>query len=203
MRPYLAIIKDSLREALASRVLWILLVVTTLVLLVIAPVSLDQVAASRFQSGDILNPKALNGKIREQGTASTPSPGKQIWSLLSDDSKEQLSKPVEAAGADDWPGRDYVDLAGELDGLLGKTELYDRDSWAGTKLDPEAQQLLDRGVDKLAGDELARLNRLLLEAAFPKEIAHGRSRELAFGYFGYRPFPSFPGKRKEMIDGVT
>ena len=37
MRAYLAVIKDSFREALASRVLWILLVLITLLLLSLAP----------------------------------------------------------------------------------------------------------------------------------------------------------------------
>ena len=37
MRPYLAIIFDSLREALASRVLWVLVVGISLVLISLAP----------------------------------------------------------------------------------------------------------------------------------------------------------------------
>ena len=37
MRPYLAIIKDSFREACATRVLWIVLILILLALLLIAP----------------------------------------------------------------------------------------------------------------------------------------------------------------------
>ena len=47
MRPYLAIIKDSFREVLASRVLWILLALITLTLLVIAPLTYSQHAHRR------------------------------------------------------------------------------------------------------------------------------------------------------------
>ena len=93
MRPYLAIIKDSFREALASRVLWVLLVVTTLVLLAIAPVSINEVAASRLRPGEILNSRALSKKIQEEQAASGPSPGKRIWALLSDDLKRRLAEP--------------------------------------------------------------------------------------------------------------
>ena len=39
MRPYLAIIADSFREALASRVLWILLILITLLLAALVPLS--------------------------------------------------------------------------------------------------------------------------------------------------------------------
>jgi len=42
MRPYLAILKDSFREALASRVLWILILVTTIVLALLAPVGIKE-----------------------------------------------------------------------------------------------------------------------------------------------------------------
>jgi hypothetical protein len=203
MRPYLAILKDSFREAFASRVLWILLVVTTLVLLVIAPVSLDEVPASRFQNGDVLKPKELIAKIREQGNASAPTPGKRIWTMLSDDSKRRLTESDNSVGRTPWQDGAKVDLSGELDGLLAKKDLYDESYWAGTTLGPEIQRLVDRGVEKLTPDELARLNRLLLEAAYPREIAHSRSRDVSFGYFGYRPFPNFPGKRKEIIDSTT
>src|ERR1700704_4525524 len=37
MRSYLAVLKDSFREALASRVLWILMIVITLILIAAAP----------------------------------------------------------------------------------------------------------------------------------------------------------------------
>ena len=37
MRPYLAILKDSFREALASRILWVVIILTTVVLLLAAP----------------------------------------------------------------------------------------------------------------------------------------------------------------------
>lgn len=42
MRAYLAVLKDSFREALASRVLWILIVVTTLVLAILAPLGIRE-----------------------------------------------------------------------------------------------------------------------------------------------------------------
>src|SRR5262249_53822453 len=42
MRPYLAVLKDSFREALASRVLWILIFVTTVVLALLAPLGFKE-----------------------------------------------------------------------------------------------------------------------------------------------------------------
>ena len=200
MRPYLAIIKDSFREALASRVLWVLLVVTTLVLLGIAPVSVNEVAGTRLRSGEVLDARALSHKIQEEHRGPGPSPGKQVWALLSDDLKGKLAEPDGDASTGNWPGRAYMELSNELNDVLDEPELYDRAAWAGKALDPEAERLLVRGAEHLAGDDLARFNRLLLEAAYPNEIAHSRSREITVGYLWYQPFPSFPGKRKEIID---
>lgn len=202
MRPYLAIIKDSFREALASRVLWVLLVVTTLVLLAIAPVSVNEVAGTRLRPGEVLDARVLSKKIQEEYREPKPSPGKQIWALLSDDLKEQLAQPDGDDAPGDWPDRAYIELSGELNRMLDKPELYDRAAWAGKTLDAEAERLLAHGADRLAREELARLNRLLLEAAYPEEIAHSRSSEIAVGYLWYRPFPSFPGKRKEIINAM-
>ncbi|HUY33360.1 MAG TPA: ABC transporter permease [Pirellulales bacterium] len=202
MRPYLAIIKDSFREALASRVLWVLLVVTTLVLLALVPVSVDEVAATRLRPGEILNARALSKKIQDEQAAPPPSPGKQIWPLLSDELKRRLTEPEGGAAAGNWPGQDYMELSGELNDLLDESDLYDPAAWAGKTMDPQAERLLARGAERLAADDLARLNRLLLEAAYPKEIARSRAREVVMGYLWYRPFPSFPGKRKQIIDAM-
>jgi ABC-type transport system involved in multi-copper enzyme maturation permease subunit len=46
MRPYLAVLKDSFREALASRVLWILIFVTSVVLALLAPLGIKEQALS-------------------------------------------------------------------------------------------------------------------------------------------------------------
>lgn len=48
MRPYLAIIIDSFREALASRMLWILFILTTLLLAAISPLSMIEKRATEF-----------------------------------------------------------------------------------------------------------------------------------------------------------
>src|SRR5258708_7444053 len=52
MRPYFAVLKDSFREAFASRVLWVLLILTTLLLLALAPLGLKDVAAPQEVAPD-------------------------------------------------------------------------------------------------------------------------------------------------------
>ena len=57
-------------------------------------------------------------------------------------------------------------LRGELNGLLARRDLYDEAAWQGVRLDGEARELRDEGVEELSDERLARFNRKLLEAAF-------------------------------------
>jgi len=53
MRPYFAIIKDSFREAMASRVLWVLLGLISIVLVALAPLTYREVTTVGIQSKEI------------------------------------------------------------------------------------------------------------------------------------------------------
>ena len=55
MRPYLAVLKDSFREALASRVLWIVIILTTLALVVVAPLGIKEETAARLRRNSVRN----------------------------------------------------------------------------------------------------------------------------------------------------
>ena len=56
MRPYLAVLKDCFREAFASRILWLLTGLITLVLFVgLAPFTLLEESAARFQRNEFRN----------------------------------------------------------------------------------------------------------------------------------------------------
>ena len=53
MRPYMAIVRDSFHEALASRVLWTLLILTTIALLALLPLGFTEEAGSFLSETDI------------------------------------------------------------------------------------------------------------------------------------------------------
>jgi hypothetical protein len=180
MRAYLAVLKDSFREALASRVLWILLALTTLVLVAAAPIGLSERPATLLRQNSIRNLPALVSKIEMQGRADTPSPGKQVWSRWSDELKTQLSKRE-----GEEAGNSSILLASEvLDGLnklLPDRTFYDAQAWSGIELNAEAKTLVERSGDRLTDDEVKRRNRLLLEAAYPAEIDSGKA-QLSISY---------------------
>ncbi|HWB09586.1 MAG TPA: ABC transporter permease subunit [Pirellulales bacterium] len=198
MRAYLAIIKDSFREALASRVLWILLVLNTLVLAALAPFGIVERTGIAFAPNDVTDAKGLIEKIKRQSADPQSSPGKQIWALLSDRYKSAL-EPSDDAQTRAWAGMIYVQLPGELNEVLASRNLYDEAAWSGISLTEETRELLGQGVDRLDEEDVSRLNRLLLEAAYPDEIAASREKSAAVSYFTWR-LPAIPLTKKTLVD---
>jgi ABC-type transport system involved in multi-copper enzyme maturation permease subunit len=185
MRAYYAVIKDSFREALSSRVLWILLVLATLLLAAIVPLSITDQLPSSLGAGDITYVAGLAIKLHKAGSADADTPGKRIWTRLD----AGLRKKLTDVATSQEPNRAAADLLepslrGALNAMLSQRDLYDEAVWAGAKPSAEANALAARGVDKLSEDELRRFNRLLLEAAFPLEIAQAKPAEISLAYFG-------------------
>src|SRR5689334_15564635 len=100
MRPYLAIIKDSFREALASRVLWIMTGLIAVMLLALAPIGYKVNLTGEINWGEIADAPQLVHRIRRDADSSDPSPGKRIWSLLDDETRKKLEQ-IDASRSDD------------------------------------------------------------------------------------------------------
>src|SRR6478672_6268169 len=92
MRPYLAIIKDSFREALASRVLWVFTGLIALLLLILAPIGYKLNLTGPITWGEIADGPQLVERMRREFAAAKPSPGHRIWSLLDDETRSKLVK---------------------------------------------------------------------------------------------------------------
>ncbi|HUS91618.1 MAG TPA: HlyD family efflux transporter periplasmic adaptor subunit [Phycisphaerae bacterium] len=130
---------------------------------------------------DVRDWPGLLAELVARGKADATSPGKRIWSRLSDASRQA----IEAQGAGD-PGRGVgLALAGvdeptrtrllaDLNDLLRSAGLYDRGAFGG--LEPTARQkdlLSDQAAGMLRGVRLVELNRSLLAGAMPGKVAPG------------------------------
>ena len=82
MRPYVAIIKDSFREAIASRVLWVMFALITFVLIALAPITYREEVTVGLREGEIEAWPALIEVLREASTQTAPSPTRRVWTLL-------------------------------------------------------------------------------------------------------------------------
>jgi len=170
MRAYLAVIKDSFREAFASRVLWILLVLITLLLLALAPLGVREQAASELRRSDVISGADFAKELFDQSSLQNASPAKHIWNLLSDDLQQRV-----AGLESDEEARDAAPvlrkLVDELNDSFGISDFYNETAWSEHSVGDEAGRLFERGLSGLSEVELRRFNRLALDAAFADHIA--------------------------------
>ena len=99
MSKYLAVIKDSLREALASRVLWVVLVLITLLLLLLGPLSYREDLTWQMRDNDVQEWPDLMVIVRDAKGSLTASPAHRIWSLLPEKHQTALAQ-VKIPGVD-------------------------------------------------------------------------------------------------------
>ena len=201
MRPYLAIIKDSFREAMASRVLWVLLGVITLVLALIAPLGVRGRLTTDFGGGEVRDPQDLVAKLRTAADRPENSPAKRIWSLWDANRQQKLIKFQEYQGNQDGNSRkqgefgEYMEsrqtLFQGLKELLEKEDLYQPGVWREESLPKEARDFIAKR-DELTQEEQARLNRLLIQAAAPGQFAPRAAESIAVAYLWMETTESLP-----------
>ncbi|RCS41273.1 hypothetical protein DTL42_22155 [Bremerella cremea] len=183
MRPYLTVIYDSFHEAFASRVLYILLLVLSVVLLAIAPFGYEEKRAAEFHRMSVRDIPAFLADLREQEAGDKPSPGKHLVAIANPAFQTLVRGDQEKGDAPNRLSGSQVDqfVAG-LNDLLSQPKLYDQAAWQKLPLSLRAQDLLAQGTDKLSADELLELNRLLLHRAFPTHLGAAPSEELYLKY---------------------
>ncbi len=200
MRPYLAVIRDSFHEALVSRVLWILLLATTLLLLALVPLGFIEQAGSRLTDEDVLNQQRLAETIVAQGKSAEPSPGRRIWELLDESARQSLEQKPERS----FEGRmRFVNFARSLQDLLLRRDFYRESDWANVKLPPATRVLLAKGLADLPDDQLARFNRLALEAAYPDEIAPAQPKQVQLAYFRWELGLPLPVEPEQLFPAIN
>ena len=183
MRPYLAVIRDSFREAFATRVLWIMLILIGVLLGLLAPLGFEKALAVSLQFSDFQNPQAFIKDLRENAD-SPNTPSGYVWSLLSDGFKSEVAdvKP-------DTSRRRRMAVLGrarnEINRLFNESDFYNEKVWVDIRLGSEANDLLDQGLDSLGEEERQRFNRLAFEAAFPNHIEASGRDAIQFIYLWY------------------
>ncbi len=126
-----------------------------------------------LQPADVRNWPGLLTGLRAAGEADAPSPGKRVWSLLIESTRQAIID-----------GGDFIEAApdealtatafDELTGLLSRKDLYQPDAWKGVELNLRAEHLVGLlAGQKPAADRIVELNRSLLASAFPRDVAPG------------------------------
>ena len=193
MRPYLALIKDSFRAAIASWVLYVLLAVITLLLLAIAPLHVVERLDWKIVPGkNVSKPEQLAERLVERGENEKYPAVNRVWEELDSQTKDKLRTWVafmkdESTMPDaqqrtlhqmDAQGR----LINDLNNMIKNRGLYDEAAWANRRLSSEANDLIDEGVENLSTERSRRLNRLLVASAVGGLIKRGSDTALELRY---------------------
>lgn len=207
MRPYLAVLKDSFREALASRVLLVTLIGIAVVLLVLSPFGLETTTSTELRRSELVRPERLLAQLEE--AANEPdSPRGHLLSLLSDEQRERLDaladpdqdqRPRRRRGPNPQKRR-LVDLLNEL---LEHPDFYDPDVWTRSSASDELTQLTEQS--SLTEAEQRRRNLLLMAVTFPSAIDIVDSSAISLSYASQvvqGPMPFTADQFAELFDQV-
>ena len=211
MRPYLAILIDSFRAALASWVLYVLLALILLLLVILAPLHVRESLDWKLQfEKHFKNPQRVAEQLVSRGQSGDNPAVARIWELLKDDTRKTMrsivegENPAEIEGYD--PGQDvprYFALINDLNEIINQRDFYRPEDWEGVSLDQETQALIDEGPSTLSEERSRRLNRLLVGRALPA-IAEGAPTTMTiyYAWFTHENF-SFSMTRQEVASNAN
>ncbi len=233
MRPYLAIIKDSFRAALASRILYVLLGLIILFLLIIAPAHIRETLDTRIvRDRDLRDASSLLQSLNEDRQKEDNVAVNRIWSQLSDELKASIVKTVGERGDTEEVSEDeeedddddkgsrrgrrggnkpseleslgvITDLVDELNELIKDDDFYREEDWKSGVYGLEAQELIDVG-DNRTKQQSDRLNRILITKSLGSNILEGARTSLDFYYATWRQdFLSSNSTRQQFASQVT
>lgn len=213
IRPYLAVIKDSYRAAASSWVLYAMIGLVTLILILIFPFGIEEQLASQIYERDIADGVALSKRLVAAGSRDVETPVKRVWERLPEDTQEGLRELYEdssavAPGADrpeqsmerlQKQARYFQKMLNDLNEMLDDPTLYEEQAWKDYALDAEARELLETGPEQLSEGSLARLNRLLMNAAFARELNPGPPTSIRLKYLVWNlSEAAIPIRRQEL-----
>jgi subfamily B ATP-binding cassette protein MsbA len=121
--------------------------------------------SAAFSSGDITNLPAFTLRLQQQ----PDEVSKFLVSRFSPETRQKLAgHPESGSGTNLWRGT----LAAELNLIALDPSVYDKSRFAGVKLSPATQKLLEKPPQ---ADTVPGRNRSLLEDAYPQELSRNRS----------------------------
>ena len=182
MNPYLAVIYDSFKEALRSKVLWVLLVCWTLILGGIAPLGFIQDKSFTFKGDDIVDDGKLIEMLSNAANGKGNKAQQAVVSVMKPATQSFLKQRV--GRSDVFTPRGRVVQA--LNEVLSVKELYVAETWPKADRRSELKDLVARPADQLSKLELENRNRRLVELSFPGQFRSANEDRTWVGYAGLK-----------------
>ncbi|KAA1260043.1 ABC-2 family transporter protein [Rubripirellula obstinata] len=182
LRPYQAIIADSFRSALSSRVLWIAMVAIWLFLILLSPFGYREDYTTEFRNQDFHNGTRLKGMLAS-GLVD-PDVREEPLGLIASAVPEDLQRQLRLVGKGDEVRIRYSVLTDALNGLIEDESWYNAQSWQSTTRLRELRELDEQDVEQLSDSLRKRRARLRIEAALPGVFEARASRSILLTYAG-------------------
>ena len=210
MRPYVAVIKDAFREAFVSRVLWIALILLSLVLLFIFPLSYSFQTTTELSRSSIVNAVEVIESLQsarktmlertEMGNEDDLSSVEELVSMIpaeelakldevaeeTSDAPEKKSEKKKRRGGSDV--KQYVkrqrSVADVLNIIITKEDTRNLKSLDVSMVSPEARAIFEN--PSATPEEVQRFNRLMIEQTFETSIVPGSATSIVFYYLGMK-----------------
>lgn len=187
MFPYLAVIADSFRAALASRVLWVAFAAIWLLLAALSPIGYREDYTTTFRGQDFHNGTRMKAMLA-QGVVD-PDVKDEPLGRLAAAMPEDLSRQLRRVGEGDEVRIRLSVLADALNECLDEESWYDADAWGSTLRLRELRELDETPAEELGESLRRRRARLRIEAALPGVFESRASRSIRLTYAGF-DFPA-------------
>ena len=149
---------------------------------------LSPLGQSRLLATDVLDWDRFCRTLRDAGRQGDPSPARRIWRLVKPGGllgfmKKNPQKLIERlAGGETAEPEARAQILAVINQVIKRADFYRAEDFKGIDLTEEAKAYVERDRKDLSEEEVQRLNRLLLEAAFPSALAKRELLELPEGY---------------------
>ena len=124
--------------------------------------------SAQLRVREILDWDGFCSKLVAGSKSDRPSPARQVWKLLAKEGRKYLQQAADGRKLDLHSTYRVVIY---LNGMLTREDFYQKESYQGVDLPPQAVALLARKWGDVSRHERVRRNRMLLAAAFPGHIA--------------------------------
>lgn len=180
--PYLAVILDSFRSALASRVLWAAMLAIWILLASLAPVGVREDYTTSFRWFDLYNGTRMKALLA-QGMVD-PAEVDEPLGRLARAMPDELQRKLQRVGEGDEVRIRLSTLTDALNDLVDDDSAwYDAKAWSSTVRLRELRELDEAAEEDLVDSLRQRRSRLRIEAALPGvfEARSARSVRLTYG----------------------
>lgn len=126
----------------------------------------DAEPTTAIAMSDVEDWDAMRDSIAAQAAADAPSPGKRIYDQLPQEARPLLESKAPMTEDD----KEHLRL--HLNALLRQRDFYDEQSFEQTAMSDTAKKLVKGNIQRLQIGDLMRVNRVLLESAYPQIAKH-------------------------------